>query len=306
MAHRRTPAAPRGLAFTRADNRTSVPIIRSAEFFDEGFPFHLMRLLMRREDWRTPIPRRRDFWKLVCLLDGEGRHVADGKSIPIRGGDFLLVGPHEATAFLVDSEELRIVNILFQPSWLAAGVFGLAAAFPELFAPGKGQARRGHFAGTPAELTRLVKEMELERLRGGTGSQAILRLKLAELLLKLSRCRPKARRVDLREKALGLVDERLVSAFDEAFSLKALAREAGMHPNSLARLYRKARGRSLSDAWECRRVEKACEFLAHGEMSVTRIAGEVGFNDLSFFYRIFKRYRGMAPGDWRQKQRGLG
>lgn len=148
--------------------------------------------------------------------------------------------------------------------------------------------------------------MEIERLRQGAGFEAILRLHLGELLLKLSRSQPKAKRSDLAARVLDLVDERLLSSFDEPFSLKALAKEARLHPNSLARLYRKARGRSLSDAWEGRRVEKACEYLASGDMSVTRIAGEVGFNDLSFFYKVFKRYRGMAPGDWRQKQKGGG
>lgn len=289
--------------FMPAQNPPEVLLIRAADFFSPRLPFHVMRLVMRREDWKTPYLRRRDFWKVVCILDGKGQYITGSKLVPIEVGDFLLVGPDEATAYQVESPEMRILNLLFQPSWVEASVLGLRAVLPELFAPGKGVARQGHYPQSGRELQRLVFELEQERLHGVGVSETLLRLKLAELLLKLSRSRPRAKRAKQQAQVLDLIDGRLLSSFDEPFSLKSLAQEAKLHPNSLARIYRKARGRSLSSAWELRRVEKACEYLGSGDMSITRIAGEVGFNDLSFFYKIFKRYRGLAPGEWRQRQK---
>lgn len=145
MAKKPIQGGRKSLDFTRADNKPGIPLIRAVEFFTPRFPFHLMRLLMRRDDWRTLFLRRRDFWKIVCILGGEGRYVSDGTTVPIQGGDFLLVGPDEATAFHVDSNEMRIVNILFQPSWVEGPAFGLSGPYPEFFAGGRGSARRGHY-----------------------------------------------------------------------------------------------------------------------------------------------------------------
>jgi AraC-like DNA-binding protein len=48
------------------------------------------------------------------------------------------------------------------------------------------------------------------------------------------------------------------------------------------------------------RVGVACELLARGE-SVSDTAHAVGFENLSFFTKIFKRYQGVTPSDFQKK-----
>ena len=296
-------AARRGPPPALASNRSETRLIRGADFFRGDFPFHVQRMVLRRADWQTPFFRRRDFWKLVFVREGEARHLVNRDSLRVCAGDLLAVGPEDETAFVVPSAELHVVNILFRPDLFPGSSYGLATAYPELFAAGAGRAKRFVYARIPRELVRLVDGLEAEALNHAAGFEAVLRLTLAELLLKLARLPERPRAGDRREEILARVDAELLSDFGEPFSLAALARRAGIHPNSLSRLYRKARGSTLSGAWEEHRVEKACEYLASGELSITRIAGEVGFNDLSFFYRTFKRYRGLAPGAWRERRR---
>ena len=48
------------------------------------------------------------------------------------------------------------------------------------------------------------------------------------------------------------------------------------------------------------RIEKACVFLKNTNLSVSEISLKVGFNSFSFFDKMFKRYIGVSPMDYRK------
>jgi AraC-like DNA-binding protein len=49
-----------------------------------------------------------------------------------------------------------------------------------------------------------------------------------------------------------------------------------------------------------RRVEKAANILANSNLSVTGVAFETGFEDLSHFSRVFKQVTGKNPTDYKK------
>ena len=49
------------------------------------------------------------------------------------------------------------------------------------------------------------------------------------------------------------------------------------------------------------RIEQACFRLTTTSDSVTDIAYDTGFNDLSYFIRIFRKYKGISPGKYRKR-----
>ena len=48
------------------------------------------------------------------------------------------------------------------------------------------------------------------------------------------------------------------------------------------------------------KVEKACELLQEYDMSVNDISDFLGFNDLPYFYRVFKKITGFTPNEFRE------
>jgi AraC-like DNA-binding protein len=67
------------------------------------------------------------------------------------------------------------------------------------------------------------------------------------------------------------------------------------------RLFKMEQGLSFGQFLLRFRLERACELLAHSDMLVKEVAYAVGFNDLSYFARAFKRRFGVCP---RQFQAG--
>ena len=51
------------------------------------------------------------------------------------------------------------------------------------------------------------------------------------------------------------------------------------------------------------RMEKAKEFLDSTNMTIKEIGIAVGYYDESAFFRRFKRYAGMTPGQYREKKK---
>ncbi len=83
-------------------------------------------------------------------------------------------------------------------------------------------------------------------------------------------------------------------------TLDKLAEAAEMSPKYFCRFFAEMTGRTPIDYLNYYRVECACEQLLYSDESVTEIALGCGFNDLSYFVKTFKRYKGTAPGHFRK------
>lgn len=51
------------------------------------------------------------------------------------------------------------------------------------------------------------------------------------------------------------------------------------------------------------RMEKAAELLSRSDMTVTEVAGLCGYNDISKFIQVFKKFYGETPKKYREKER---
>ena len=96
------------------------------------------------------------------------------------------------------------------------------------------------------------------------------------------------------------VKERLHEDFREPLRMRDLARDAGVHPVHLARVFRKLENRTPGDYQQRLQVRAACELLRDAEWPLALIAAECGFADQSHFTRVFRRLAGTTPARFRR------
>lgn len=77
-------------------------------------------------------------------------------------------------------------------------------------------------------------------------------------------------------------------------------------PNYLSGLFMKQTGMSLRSYINTFRVKEAQRLLEKTNLSVTQIATEVGFDNVSYFSTLFSRTCGKSPIGYRKKEEGLG
>src|SRR5436309_11078500 len=90
----------------------------------------------------------------------------------------------------------------------------------------------------------------------------------------------------------------------ETIDLEAAASEAGLSPFHFLRVFANVLGVTPHQYLVRCRLRRAARLLADGSRSITDVAFDVGFGDLSNFVRTFHRAAGVSPGSFRRAARG--
>jgi AraC family transcriptional regulator len=90
----------------------------------------------------------------------------------------------------------------------------------------------------------------------------------------------------------------------EPIDLPGAAREAGLSPFHFLRLFSRVLGVTPHQYLVRSRLRHAARLLADDAASITDIAFQVGFGDLSNFVRTFHRAAGVSPRGFRRQARG--
>ncbi|MGH8502327.1 MAG: helix-turn-helix domain-containing protein [Gammaproteobacteria bacterium] len=110
-------------------------------------------------------------------------------------------------------------------------------------------------------------------------------------------------RLTWKEKAVLEAKTYIETHLDEKLQQTELARRYGMSHSHFSRAFRQLCGVGFSEFVLRARIEKALHVLADPQAQITTACYEVGFRDLSYFGRIFRRYVGMSPTEYQNTQR---
>jgi CheY-like chemotaxis protein len=102
------------------------------------------------------------------------------------------------------------------------------------------------------------------------------------------------------EKVLELIRANLS---DSRYSVEQLSRDALVSPAQLNRKLNALTGLSAGQLIRKLRLKKAEQQLADPNQPVAAVALACGFEDASYFGRIFKKEKGVSPAEWRKKNR---
>jgi transcriptional regulator GlxA family with amidase domain len=76
---------------------------------------------------------------------------------------------------------------------------------------------------------------------------------------------------------------------------------AGISPRSFKRRFKQATAHSPLAYVQHLRIDRAKELLEEGQLAVDAISWKVGYEDVAFFNRLFKRITGLTPSAYRRK-----
>jgi AraC-like DNA-binding protein len=91
--------------------------------------------------------------------------------------------------------------------------------------------------------------------------------------------------------------------FTRKVRLKEVADVSGLSPPYFSTVFKEEMGENLSDYLNRLRVDRAAKLLLDTDLSLSEIAGSCGFEDQSWFSKIFKTYTGLSPGKYRDNNR---
>lgn len=87
-------------------------------------------------------------------------------------------------------------------------------------------------------------------------------------------------------------------------SLRELARLMQVSAGYLSTLFHKETGHTLAEYINVQRMKAALHLLAKTRLQIQTVAQLSGFSDPNYFGKLFKRYYGVTPGQYRREQLG--
>lgn len=105
------------------------------------------------------------------------------------------------------------------------------------------------------------------------------------------------------QKNFSLLVQKVITCIDTDItadlSLKTQAKLLNVNPSYLSTLFKKETGTTLTDYVNRRRVDRAKQLLKSSNAQIQNISQSCGIYDVNYFTKIFKKYEGVTPKEYR-------
>ena len=242
-------------------------------------------------------PHRHAYHELIWVREGSGRHLIDGEQVEFGPHTLTLIAKGQVHQF-ERADQVSGVVVRFDDEWLTGSRRWLfsGGACTALSVPDEDAPRFD-------ALLDLLRE-EVERPVGPESAE-LRRHLLSAALLWAQRWREAqlegggATRADVQLQQQFL--ETLERDFPNSHYAGHYASELGVTSGTLSRTLSRLTGRTTKQLILDRVLLEAARLLRFSDLSVKEIAARLGFTDQFAFSKAFKRQRGEAPLDFRNR-----
>lgn len=93
------------------------------------------------------------------------------------------------------------------------------------------------------------------------------------------------------------VENHIVQYYKEPISLDTIAHHFFISKEHLSRIFKVYTGGNISEYIIRIRMEKAKALILEDKVAIKHVAQMTGYNDIAYFYRVFKKHFGVTPGE---------
>lgn len=243
------------------------------------------------------LPHWHENIELLYFYKGKCRCTVNGRSFDVAAGDLVIVNSTEIHSF--DTEErVKYQCVLIYPAFFAD------VDFPSVIL--KNRVRGDKF------VAECIEKMNAERENCTDGSDMMIKsyayALMAYLLRRYTEERLTPEKYDergARKKKINEILEYVSGHYSEKITTARLAEMCFMSEEHFCRLFKRAVGKTVTGYLMEYRIEKASVLLKKTEESITAVADSVGFDDVNYFSRSFKRIKGATPSAYRRIKKGI-
>lgn len=105
---------------------------------------------------------------------------------------------------------------------------------------------------------------------------------------------------DVEAKPIRMAKQYIMEHYNKAINLESVSNYVGLNPAYFSSVFKKATNQNFNDYVTEVRMENAKLLLSHTGRDVSDIAEDVGYSDIKYFSKLFKKNTGLTPSEFRK------
>lgn len=294
-----------------------IPMIKMIDNKHGGLRFYIRKYNVNKTDSdECKTWHRHEFIQINYVYKGKGKHFINAHEFDIIKGDIFVIPPYIPHRLSGGESDVEIYEFEFEPGFINQAfeddkkemdaIIDFAYIEPFLVSENKVKPRLNLVGGGQVETEGILNEALKEYTERKTGFKLCVKSLLLKLLVITGRAYSNEKSEDgtvfnyhkeAINKAIKYIDEKYI----EDITMNDLTKVSMLSQSYFCFLFKSITGRTFKDYLNTVRVSKAKELLINTNMKVYEICYEAGFNSVTHFYRIFKKYTQMTPYDYRKQ-----
>jgi len=251
---------------------------------------------------------KHNYIEVIYMCKGETVHFIDGEKVVLKTGELLFLNQHATQEIFPAGEEDIGINFIILPEFFdtAFEMMGEEENLLRDFLVGclcfdPRYASYLHFqVADVLPVQNLVENMVWTLLSDQPNKRSINQITMGLLFLQLMHY------TDKISHTLESFEQKLIfqvlTYIDENYKdgeLTELSALLSYNIYWLSRAIKRLTGRTYKELLQVKRLNQASVLLLNTRLSVTDISIAVGYDNTSYFHRIFRNYYGMSPKEYR-------
>ena len=231
-----------------------------------------------------------NYVEVIYMCRGETTHVVDGRELKLKEGELLFLNQHAVQEIQPAGQDDIAVNFIILPEFFDTA-FRMMGEEENLL--------RDFIVGCLCDDTRYGRYLHFQ-IADVLPVQNLVENLVWSLMHDTGRIRVNRDSEQSFEQQLTLQVLRYIDEHYREGSLTELAALMGYDVYWLSRAINRLLGRNYKELLQIKRLNQAAFLLHSTRMPVADVSFAVGYDNTSYFYRIFRTYYGMSPKEYRK------
>lgn len=295
-------------------NCEEIRVLTKEDFFRAGETVHI-QMSDEFPDY-IGIRHKHEYIEVVYVVSGRAIHEIGDKVYRVKRGDLFIINrntPHVFRCEEGQKEPFVAYDLMFTPEFFDSSISGYhpldalnqSFMFHSLFSGRKEMPPFFSISGNEyTAFGELFHKIFREHSECKKGYREIIRAYLLELIITIFRLDEATAKQEgnLRiRQVVEFVLDYINRNYASKISVGQLAQMVYLNPDYLGRVFRDLTGATITETIQKVRIEHVCALLSSTKQSISNIASSCGFDDMKFFYSVFKKRMGVLPGEYRKQ-----
>lgn len=268
---------------------------------------------IHRHDRFTKFEKHKhDFMEMTFVYSGSIRQNIEGKELEIKKGEIILLDMNVEHSIEEAGEEDIAINVLIKKEffdWMFLNEIAyndLISNFVVKAIYGKGDIKQYiHFKTSENDkvwdfMLQILTEYYEERNGMETAIRAYMLLLFNELLRDYEKYLS-SQMIYKIDSTISLEMLNYINSHYKDLNLKSMSEHFNYNPDYIGKLVKKVTGKNLKDLVKEQKIKQAEYLLKNTDMPVVDIVSEVGYSNVSYFYKQFRDEFGITPDEYRKR-----